>query len=620
MRLPHQDVAARSDGDPLRDRPLGRSPQPGEAALDYPTPSRPLWDLRQGDADDNRTSPHGRGWRGLAVSTALEFNYLTAAITFTLLVLVPALLVGLAPPLAITFARRRLEMASLITTRPVIAIASLVLLIVVVIWIARPLLAIALDNFWHLHYTLVFPIFVVLRELICAGFERTFHGQTVTPERLDRTRHIGTVLATLVFAGAASFVALRVGFSTQAGLNDLRNVNAAALGAAALGNAAVVLAISTLVASLFWFWTQMTSRRPVLNWGAGGLAPPSHGLRLAHLSDLHLVGERYGYRMESGTTGPCGNGRVAQALAELETIHRRRPFDRIVVTGDITDAGTRAEWVEFLQLLEGAPDLRRRLLFVPGNHDVNIVDRTNPGRLDMPSSVAQALRKLRVILAMDAIEGDCARLVDRASGQLGPCLAEFLRTGDRPMLLRELAENGSWRSRREILRVWNDLFPLVVPPSESQERCGFMLLDSTARRHFSLTNAIGVIGPGQLRAMRAVFRASRGTAWILLVHHHIVEYPIPSLGLDERIGVALVNAPDVLREIARHDTPVLVLHGHRHRDWIGTRGDMLVCSAPSVTLGDKGSTTEVGSFSLFDVEVTGNKRLQMSAFQRVAIA
>jgi hypothetical protein len=44
-----------------------------------------LWDLRQGDADDNRASPYGRGWRGVLVSTALEFNFLTATLAlFTL--------------------------------------------------------------------------------------------------------------------------------------------------------------------------------------------------------------------------------------------------------------------------------------------------------------------------------------------------------------------------------------------------------------------------------------------------------------------------------------------------------------------------------------------------------
>ena len=63
------------------------------SVLDSPTGH--LWDLRQGDADDNRTSPYGRGWRNVIVSTALEFNYLTASISFLMLVIVPALAVGL---------------------------------------------------------------------------------------------------------------------------------------------------------------------------------------------------------------------------------------------------------------------------------------------------------------------------------------------------------------------------------------------------------------------------------------------------------------------------------------------------------------------------------------------
>ena len=38
-----------------------------------------IWDLRRGDNDDNRTSPHGRGLRSLVLSTAVEFNPLKAS-------------------------------------------------------------------------------------------------------------------------------------------------------------------------------------------------------------------------------------------------------------------------------------------------------------------------------------------------------------------------------------------------------------------------------------------------------------------------------------------------------------------------------------------------------------
>src|SRR5690606_2090186 len=105
-----------------------------------------------------------------------------------------------------------------------------------------------------------------------------------------------------------------------------------------------------------------------------------------------------------GKAGPRGNERVARALREVVAIHASRPLDSIVVTGDITDAGTRAEWLEFMDAMKEFPSLRERLLFVPGNHDVNVIDRTNPARLDLPRSTSQALRKLRVVLALDEIQ------------------------------------------------------------------------------------------------------------------------------------------------------------------------------------------------------------------------
>ena len=49
--------------------------------------------------------------------------------------------------------------------------------------------------------------------------------------------------------------------------------------------------------------------------------------RVAHLSDIHTVGERYGFRIESGRSGPRGNGRLRQALA-LDEIHEKQPLVR----------------------------------------------------------------------------------------------------------------------------------------------------------------------------------------------------------------------------------------------------------------------------------------------------
>ena len=197
---------------------------------------------------------------------------------------------------------------------------------------------------------------------------------------------------------------------------------------------------------------------------------------------------------------------MRHALRKLRAIHAATPIDRVLVTGDVTDAGTRAEWVEFLDLLRGYPDIRSRVLFVPGNHDVNIVDRTNTGRFDIPWSISHALRRLRFVVALDAVQGERVHIVDPKSGALGPSLRDYLQEGERPARLRGLAEQGTWRGRWEIARVWDDIFPLVAPPAEPGG-CGAILLDSNARSHFSATNAIGVIGRLQLKKLKTILNA-----------------------------------------------------------------------------------------------------------------
>src|SRR5262245_36066542 len=119
-----------------------------------------IWDLRRGDADDNRTSPVGRGWRNLAVTTLLDFNYLSASIAFLLLIVVPALVVGLVPPIVVASSRQTLDSLALIASHPVASIVWLAVLAALAIWFGKPIVSSAVDSFWHLHYTLVFPLFV----------------------------------------------------------------------------------------------------------------------------------------------------------------------------------------------------------------------------------------------------------------------------------------------------------------------------------------------------------------------------------------------------------------------------------------------------------------------------
>jgi 3',5'-cyclic AMP phosphodiesterase CpdA len=574
-----------------------------------------IWDLRRGDDDDNHTNPHGRGLRSLVFSVALEFNYLKAPIGFLVLFVAPALLIGIVPSIAIAYARLLGQGAALAGGSPIVTPVVFLVLAALAFRLGRPLVTAAWNNFWHLHYSLVLPIFVVVRELLRAALEQ-FRGRLITAEQLDQGRRVCAIIAALLFASGGLVLAVIVEVSFHLQLVDIVHVRWRPLVLAALGNAAVILGLSAAIESLYWIWRELSLKGVVLDWMPSPPAPQTSIVRIAHLSDLHIVGERYGYRMEAGTDGPRGNRPLRSALRKLGAIHKSAPLDRVLMTGDITDAGTRAEWAEFIDLLRGCPELRGRLSLVPGNHDVNIIDRANPGRLDLPWSAGQSLRKLRVVLALDTLAGDRSHLVDRASGVVGPSLTDFLRQGRRAELLRELAARGTLRGRREISKVWEAIFPLVELPAPGA-LYGVILLNSNAQSHFALTNAIGIVGPSQLKALRLILRNSRHP-WLILLHHQVVEYPSASVSLRERIGLALINAPDLVAVLAPHARRIIVLHGHRHRDWIGVCGNLVLCSAPSTSLGTDGNDKYRGSFHIHQLSATTGG-LQLIATERVRV-
>ncbi len=266
--------------------------------------------------------------------------------------------------------------------------------------------------------------------------------------------------------------------------------------------------------------------------------PDARVWRVAHLSDVHVVGERYGFRIESGRGGPRGNGRLERALARLAALHAARPLDLVLITGDMTDAGTSAEWAEFLDMVAAHPELAERMLILPGNHDVNIVDRANPARLDLPFSPVKALRKMRALSAMDAVQGERVLTGD------GETLAEALETRRRE--IEEFAEEGGFRRSAELARLWQGLFPLILPPDrrgrprggDPQFQRGYeFLLHQRARPHG---------GRGGAAADRGVRRYPKAR-WIVALHHHLIEYPMPVAAFSERVGTALINGSWFLR-------------------------------------------------------------------------
>jgi predicted MPP superfamily phosphohydrolase len=121
--------------------------------------------------------------------------------------------------------------------------------------------------------------------------------------------------------------------------------------------------------------------------------------RVAHLSDVHTVGEFYGRRIESGRSGASGNERLRGCSPNWIGSTPSEPLDVVLISGDMTDAGRSSEWADFLDALSRYPALPRATLMIPGNHDLNIVDRANPaGSICRPartSGLRKAARPVR---------------------------------------------------------------------------------------------------------------------------------------------------------------------------------------------------------------------------------
>jgi len=107
------------------------------------------------------------------------------------------------------------------------------------------------------------------------------------------------------------------------------------------------------------------------------------------------------------------------------------------------------------------------------------------------------------------------------------------------------------------------------------------VLNSNADTHFSFTNALGMIPAEQMRGIEIAAAQYPRAIWLIALHHHVVEYPWKAKTLSERIGTALINGNWFVRKLKPLTGRVILMHGHRHVDWIGRCGDLTIVSAPS---------------------------------------
>jgi hypothetical protein len=536
----------------------------------------PLIDPRLGDVEDDASSTKRRSLFAMAGSLLAEVSLPKLVLAWLLLMVLPATLLGLAPLVVsgwlATLSRKIADPLS--GTWPLLVLVAVAALG----WFGgRPLYRIVEQGFWSLNSVAVQPGYALCREGLRHLMEHLLlpRGGAITSARVRAASAAGAGIA---LSGLALGVVLLVWPASRwlGGVADLASPHR--LIVPVLANATVILSTYLAAAAVAWGFADATMDQPQ-DLAAFDLPPPNGKVwRIAHLSDLHVVGERYGFRIESGRAGARGNERLMRVLAQLDELHADKPLDVVLVTGDLTDAGRSAEWAEFLAALGKHPRLAERVLVLPGNHDVNVVDRANPARLDLPTSPGGRLRQLRTLSAIAALQGSRVRVVDPATMRLGSTLSEALAPSR--TAIAAFADSGALRLSIGLGTLWDDAFPMVLPP-DSEDGLGVLLINSTAKTHFSFTNALGFVSSEQAKKLLAVAEQFPRARWILALHHHLIEYPRPASALSERIGTALINGSWFVRQLQGLGPRAVAMHGHRHIDWIGACGALRIVSAPS---------------------------------------
>lgn len=554
-----------------------------QAGADEPgmAPERVWLDPRRGDVEDDAASPKQRSLLAIAGSLLVEISLLKLLFAWTVLLLLPAMLLGLAPLVASawfsTLSEHIVELTEIGAALMLIAIAALG-------WIGwRPLLRLVEINFWSLNALAIQPSYAFGREALRHLAEQAWQAG-LTPALRTRLRRASSLGAGILLSAVAVSIAVLVWPFTQWTVTLYELPAMQVLVKATLANATVLVCCYQAAASLTWGLADARMDQPANLAAFDAPASASRVWRVAHLSDLHVVGERYGFRIESGRVGPRGNERLGRVLAQLAAIHAADPFDHVLITGDMTDAGRASEWAEFLDALFAHPELAARTIMLPGNHDLNIVDRANPARLDLPLSPGKRLRQMRTLSAIAAVQGGRARAVD-ASGNIAATLYEAL--APHQAQIADFAEHGGVRRALALRGVFDAQFPMILPP-DRRDGIGVAILDSNAAAHFSFTNALGFISFEQARRFEAAISQFPEAAWIIALHHHLVEYPMPVKAFSERVGTALINGSWFVRSMQKFADRAIVMHGHRHIDWIGACGVLKIVSAPSPVMSSGG--------------------------------
>jgi hypothetical protein len=127
-----------------------------------------------------------------------------------------------------------------------------------------------------------------------------------------------------------------------------------------------------------------------------------------------------------------------------------------------------------------------------------------------------------------------------------------------------------------------------------------------------------MISADQVRGIQIAADQFPKARWLLGLHHHLIEYPRGGQSLADRIGTALINGNWFVRRIRYLADRAVVMHGHRHIDWIGKCAGLLIVSAPSPVM--EVADGHAAVFYIHSIGAEADGKLSLLSPQKITLA
>lgn len=310
----------------------------------------------------------------------------------------------------------------------------------------------------------------------------------------------------------------------------------------------------------------------------------SSTVKILHASDFHIT---------DNDTQPLVEGRHTlqdKTIRKILDAIKNDAHDckAILLTGDITDAGSAQSWDRFLN--HCPESILKKIVLVPGNHDLNLQDHTGVIKAERFDRFGRRMRQIRALCAMTEIMGERAFVLDRQTDRI-LTLGEYFKRNN-PSI--DAAIDRSGKTRRTIAEIWDGLFPMVVPIEGT--RLGIIIVDSTKPASIGLTNAIGAVPPEVISTCHFLMTrvSDKCDSFVFALHHHIA---VPFGGSIwkrfQNAGLVFENAVEFIEMLSKRGDPTIVFHGHRHVAYTGMveDTDVSIVASPSASFGPHGKAS-----------------------------